>query len=1295
MARFVARLRLIKQGLVLAAVEVATMDVVILEDNDNEPQEEAMNTDDEEMDAERAKAAKTRTESEDDVIDRVNAFVTRTLQQDTIRSTEATTLINEERRRTIQEFFRKCVARLTCEKCRAQTIKLRKEGKSKIFEVPLSQKQLDKMAREGKQLHDILVTAVMEKRPTKTAQQDSEEDSSEEEEEEETQPIKMVKGTQQRQSSKLLTPLHIQQHLKVLFDKEQSLVDLLYARPTEQHANHNMFFIQVLAVSPTRFRPPAEQQGVLMENAQNVHLSKILGVCTRIRELNASESVNKDEVHTPADTRFEQLIVEWVKLQEHVNHYLDSEKGDGKLPPGIKQILEKKQGLFRMHMMGKRVNFAARSVISPDPNIETSEIGIPPVFAAKLTYPEPVTQYNIHEMRQAVINGAKWPGASHVQMENGELMSLNKLSLEQRTALANTLMTPTDLTLTQTPINKKVFRHLRNGDYLLLNRQPTLHKPSIMAHRARVLPGEKTIRLHYANCNTYNADFDGDEMNVHFPQNELGRAEAALIAATDYQYLVPTSGAPLRGLIQDHVVAGVWMTSRDTFFERDEMMQVVYGALQPENDATLGGGRLRILPPAMHKPKYLWTGKQIISILLLNMTWDHPPPNIVSKSQTPGRYWGKAAMEEAEVIVLNGELVQGVLDKAQFGAKAYGLVHSFYELYGPAMAGKLLSALGRLFTKFLQSRAFTCRMDDLRLTEQGDAWRRDLLHNGRAFGFNTAQDYVGLPSTAQVAPHHLSKEFTKRMEEVIREDEKMQGLDAAMKSKMNELTSSIIGKCLPDGLLIKFPDNNMQMMTVSGAKGSNVNVSQISCCLGQQELEGRRVPIMISGKSLPSFLPFDPTAKAGGFIASRFLTGVKPQEYFFHCMAGREGLIDTAVKTSRSGYLQRCLIKHLEGLRVHYDHTVRDADGSVLQFHYGEDALDVTKQKHLTQFAFVAQNFHIFNARLNPAAAAAVVDDEKAAEWNDLVKKEPDTHDPTMSLYSPSRYLRSTSESFQKALTQYTKNNPDDLLSVKKKPAKHNPSIQNLSGTKFRALMNLKYMQSLVEPGEAVGLLAAQGIGEPSTQMTLNTFHFAGFGAKNVTLGIPRLREIVMTASQSIKTPTMTLPLLSHVTQQDADALAKRMTKLTLAEVVDYVKVTERLAVEGGAGFKQYTVHLHFFPQQDYTDEYNIQPSDLEEVVERDFARKLYMMLTRELKMKLSARVVVDESNEGTDIGHAVKKTRTDGDGDSDVDSDADLPPRPGKPLLECLIGCSGCLGRRIRCGRRRPRITAGTADHG
>ena len=295
---------------------------------------------------------------------------------------------------------------------------------------------------------------------------------------------------------------------------------------------------------------------------------------------------------------------------------------------------------------------------------------------------------------------------------------------------------------------------------------------------------------------------------------------------------------------------------------------------------------------------------------------------------------------------MDGELLSGILDKSQFGATSFGMVHSVYELYGATIAGKLLGILSRLFTKYLQHRAFTCGMDDLHLTDEGNQWRQELIQSAKSRGLKAALGYVNLEDADPNDPE-TAQNLKIRLEEVLRDDLKSAGLDRAMMGETSGLTSGIIDKCLPDGLLKPFPANDMQTMTVSGAKGSNVNVSQISCLLGQQALEGRRVPTMVSGKTLPSFQAFETEPRAGGYVSQRFLTGIRPQEYYFHCMAGREGLIDTAVKTSRSGYLQRCLIKHLEGIRVHYDHTVRNSDSSVIQFHYGEDSLDVTKQKHL------------------------------------------------------------------------------------------------------------------------------------------------------------------------------------------------------------------------------------------------------------------------------------------------------------------------------------------------------------
>ncbi len=479
------------------------------------------------------------------------------------------------------------------------------------------------------------------------------------------------------------------------------------------------------------------------------------------------------------------------------------------------------------------------------------------------------------------------------------------------------------------------------------------------------------------------------------------------------------------------------------------------------------------------------TNEGQISTVLLNVTPSSAEGlNLNAKAKVPGAAWGKGSSED-QVIIMNGELLCGTLDKSAFGASDFGLVHSVYELYGADVAGRLLGILSRLFTKFLQLRAFTCRMDDLALTDEGNAKRAELLRNGENLG--TEGTMENFPSLNDIPDDEKPTMLSRLLREVLRDDEKMAGLDMTVKSRLRELTKSIADAVMPYGLLRKFPHNNMQTMTQSGAKGSAVNAQQISCALGQQELEGRRVPVMVSGKTLPSFKAFETKAIAGGYVASRFLTGIKPQEFFFHCMAGREGLIDTAVKTSRSGYLQRSLIKHLEGIHVHYDNTVRGSDGSVYQFHYGGDALDVTKQKHLFQFTFMAQNMKALIDRYQPRNALGLLDDEQARKYTKSVLKASkeiktgedlsrrDAMATPLELFNPTRFLGSTSERFAERLNDYIKSNPDNLLKSKNDGLSIRRRHALRSTNDFRLMMMFKYLRSLVEPGEAVGLLAGQG----------------------------------------------------------------------------------------------------------------------------------------------------------------------------------------------------------------------------
>ena len=465
-------------------------------------------------------------------------------------------LVESYRRQLIEEGLFGKTTSLLCEHCHAYNPALHITS-GKIFEIPLAAKYTTLNAARGlrsdsKTQHDQKTHRGVKR-------------SSEEEPEESASMNAEVvdefdEGAQVPRSYKFLTPMLVMERMRKLWanDAKVGLFPLVFGGnilPYNKKSHsagheHRIFFVEILPVPPTRFRPPSVLNGRVFENAQNGYLTAILKASNQIvtiRERYLAEgggtTVSGTSPKAVDAEAFARIVTAWIALQEQVNFLYDSSKLDikgGKVaPPGVKQLLEKKAGLFRKHMMGKRVNYAARSVISPDVMIETGEIGLPLVFATRLTYPEPVTSHNVLRLREAIINGpAIHPGATHIQHEDGTLSNLAMLSVEARIALANRLLATPATQPTQgltAAINKRVWRHVRNGDALLLNRQPTLHKPSIMAHRCRVLPGEKTIRMHYANCSTYNADFDGDEMNVHCPQSELGRAEAYLIANADAQ----------------------------------------------------------------------------------------------------------------------------------------------------------------------------------------------------------------------------------------------------------------------------------------------------------------------------------------------------------------------------------------------------------------------------------------------------------------------------------------------------------------------------------------------------------------------------------------------------------------------------------------------------------------------------------------------------------------------------------------------------------------------------------------
>ena len=449
LTKFMCRLKLTRAGLLKEALELDNMFSTI------EAWNEADETLNEAEEVEEGDKKVSTQELEKDVIARVIQYTDTQLQHqstasivDSLKENMNTTIYAETVKLT-SDFFRHAIGVNKCVSCGGASPKFRKEGWSKLFQLPLPAKaQRDNHAKR------LYLTDVISGKRNHTEHDENESDTEDVNDQE-----NVLDGKHAMDASKkatLVTTQHIKRHIELLFDKEQEILDLLFVLPqvltssrkqskTRSHASASMFFLEVIPVTPNKFRPAVLMNEQTHEHPQNVHLSRILNGSQRIRELNAriamqatekerlgrenaSELPNDKASEIDYERYFADLVQAWVQLQTDVNCLIDSERPgvstEKTAPAGIKQILEKKEGLFRKHMMGKRVNYAARSVISPDPNLETSEIGIPIVFATKLTYPEPVTPFNVKRLRQAVINGNQWPGAAFVQSEDGHLLNL-------------------------------------------------------------------------------------------------------------------------------------------------------------------------------------------------------------------------------------------------------------------------------------------------------------------------------------------------------------------------------------------------------------------------------------------------------------------------------------------------------------------------------------------------------------------------------------------------------------------------------------------------------------------------------------------------------------------------------------------------------------------------------------------------------------------------------------------------------------------------------------------------------
>ena len=957
--------------------------------------------------------------------------------------------------------------------------------------------------------------------------------------------------------------------------------DCRYLGYSELWCRPEWMICSVLPVPPPAVRPSVKQDdSQRMEDDLTHKLSDIIKCNNTLKQkINSEASMD--------------IINDWTKvLQYHCATLIDNElpgvaqacHRSGRPLKAIRQRLKGKDGRIRNNLMGKRVDYSGRSVITPDPNIELDELGVPYAIAKNLTYPEIVNDLNKERLTKLVDNGPEnYPGAKSIK-KNTTTITINDNNKK-------------DIILENGDI---VNRHLRDGDYVLFNRQPSLHKMSMMGHRVRVMKGN-TFRLNVSVTPPYNADFDGDEMNMHAPQSIAAVTELMNIASVNCQIISPRENSPIITIVQDTLLGINKLTKGETlsyvpnisneyhysnntniyklektsgtsvntkieetaYFTKQQMMNVIcelstFDGFLPEPSVEIG---------PMKTP--YWTGKQILSYII--------PKNINLKMENSS-YDNNKNDKLNKVVFENGVLKSGGLDKGVFTKTSKGLIHTINNDQGSMRAKALIDDLQKIVTNFLQIEGFSIGIGDMIADNETNDKITSLIEERKGQIEEIMQEI------------HLN----------IFENHSGQTNNEYFEGKVNSLLNQTLNETGKLGLSSLHEKNRATNMVNCGSKGKPTNIAQIVACLGQQNVDGKRIPYGFDSRTLPHYYKYDDSSEARGFVENSFISGQKPQEFFFHAMGGREGLIDTACKTSETGYIQRKVMKLMEDLKVNYDYSVRNASGAIIQFIYGDDGMDATfvesqpleiiklstediiKNYYFddnTNWSFILNDELINDVKKSSKVfgdSLLKILEHKEYLLNEIFK----LRDIENNIFYPIHIKRITSNVCKKK-EKKSDISPLEILEQNEELKEKLKITNNFENNKMihilidihlhpkNLIMNYKiqkseyeiiiaeieknYETSKISPGEMVGALAAQSIGEPATQMTLNTFHYAGVSAKsNVTRGIPRLREL-LGVTQNQKSPGTKIYLndnFNNVNQNKAEFVKNKLEYTILKDII-------------------------------------------------------------------------------------------------------------------------------------------------
>jgi DNA-directed RNA polymerase II subunit RPB1 len=951
-----------------------------------------------------------------------------------------------------------------------------------------------------------------------------------------------------------VTPEMTLKILKRVSDEDVSFMGFspVYSRP-------DWMICQVMSVPPPAVRPSVKH------DAQQRSEDDLSHILVNIIKTNKTLQ-EKLQNNAPAN-----VIDDWTTvLQYYIATQVDNKipgvasvaQRSGRPLKSIKDRLNGKGGRMRGNLMAKRVDFSARSVITADPNISIRELGIPMKIAKNITKPVIVNKMNKGFLTKLVQNGPeKWPGAKTLEKRNGESITLRYYLDRQSIVLEE---------------GDIVHRHMMDGDAILFNRQPTLHRMSMMCHIARIMKRGDTFRMNVADTKPYNADFDGDEMNLHMPQDPESEAELKNLAAVPYQIVSPANNSSIIGIYQDSMLGCYQFTRPDISFNPRDAMNILMMFNGVNEDELL---------------KNAESDKGITNFDILTQIM--PPLSMKYKTKAFKEDKDDAKTSNAVLEIRNGKYIRGQMDKGVLGAGTKGLLHRSCNDFGNMASAKFIDDLQNVVTEYMKSSAFSVGISDLISDEHTNQEIIKVITQKK-------NDVKNLIDQTQIGIFENNTGKTNEEE-----------FETQVNNILNQATSEA-GKI---GLKSLSKNNRFVTMVNAGSKGSDLNISFMISCLGQQNVDGKRIPYGFEHRTLPHFTKYDDSPSARGFVESSYINGLSPQELFFHAMGGRVGLIDTAVKTSTTGYIQRRLIKGLEDLMVAYDMTIRTNKNKIVQFAYGDDNIDTVKVEN--------QPINLVSMSIQDIYAHYLVPEEsgKVKTLSNIFLKN------TMTRYKKqyeemmkktNSYIEMMIKMRDEIIKNVFKNKGDSVVNV---PVAFSYIIGNIQGqtnltisslvditpleafqmiemcfdnlnknhyapptTLFKTLfffylspkellivkrfnkaaltllldtITLDYKRAIVTPGEMVGMIAGQSIGEVSTQMTLNTFHFAGVASKsNVTRGVPRIEEILSLSSE-IKNPSLSIYLKKDdETQKDkARSIMYMLEHTQLEEIVKSVEI--------------------------------------------------------------------------------------------------------------------------------------------